>query len=108
MFKINNNEIRITRGDTATFNVTLKTDDGNAYTLPEGSIVTFTVKRDTGQPKYLIQKVNTDSTSFTILPDDTSPLKYGEYVYDIELKIGAEVSTVVEPTPFIVTEEVTW
>lgn len=108
MFKITNNEIRITRGDSASFNVVLKTDEGEAYMLPDGSIVTFTVKRDTGQPKYLIQKTNTDSTSFTISPEDTSALKYGEYVYDVQLTVGGDVSTVVVPTPFIVTEEVTW
>ena len=108
MFKINGNEISITRGDSASFSVTLKHEDESAYSLDPEATITFTVKKDTSQPKSLIKKTNTGDTSFTLAPEDTSSLKYGEYVYDIQLNVGEEVLTVVEPTLFTVTEEVTW
>ena len=114
MFEINSdNSMRITRGDDASFSVPLKIKGtGETYSMDQTDILYFTVKKDTGQPKALFQKKNTGSNSFSITPSDTNGLKYGEYVYDVELIQAnggdAKVRTVIEPTPFIVSEEVTW
>ena len=114
MFKINDKtgEMKITRGDDGAFGVTLEMDDAEhtPYTIASGDKLYFTVKTDTKTPKALIQKVNTGSVSFAISHSDTQNLKYGDYVYDIQLVTASEnlTKTVVEPTPFIITEEVTW
>lgn len=110
MFKITNNEIRITRGDSAYFSVDLENEDGTPYTPVSGDHLTFTVKTSTVSPKSII-KIEEDASSpnFSLNPDDTSSLKYGEYVYDIQFTAeNGFVDTVIEPSPFIVTEEVTW
>ena len=69
----------------------------------------FTVKQNTYTSEILIQKQIRYGENVTILPTDTSNLSYGEYFYDIQLTTeGGFVDTVITPSKFIVTPEVTF
>lgn len=103
--------IYLTRGDTAYLSVGIEYDtpEGTEYELEETDIVEFSIKRSTKrEDPYLVHKQNTGSSLFKIVPEDTSELKYGTYKYDVQLtKANGDVFTVVEPTDFNVTSEVT-
>lgn len=100
------NVIRITRGDTGQFKIDLMNIDGSTYELKDGDLVQFTVKKSPAETTILIQKTGVD---IEIEPKDTSNLRYGTYQYDIQVTLAdGRVNTVIDPTDFIVTEEVTF
>lgn len=106
MFSINGNTIKITRGDTGVFTLTIK--DGDTDYDYSNDAVLFTVKHSTRANDYVIQKAVHYGENITITPADTQKLGYGTYVYDVEVTHGGIVDTVIEPSPFIVGEEVTF
>lgn len=110
MLNITENRISLTRGDTAYLDIEVKID-GNAYELQEDDTLTLTVKKkpsDTDSEPILIQKVIYGETLFHIEPSDTAELPFGKYKYDVQLnKANGDVFTIIEPTLFIVLEEVT-
>ena len=118
MFRINgDNSMEIIRGDTGSFELTVKEKDEEGaevpYVLAEGDIVIFTVKKTTKDAAIVIQKVGTAASEstvlFTIDPEDTEELKYGRYYYDIEFdRYDGYVDTIVPPATFTVREEVTF
>ena len=106
MLKISNQDITLTRGDTARIKLGI-TKGGKAYDFSADTVV-FSVKKSTAAPDYVFQKTVQDGV-VTILPTDTAPLMYGTYVYDVELTTaGGDVCTVITPHNFIVAQEVTW
>lgn len=106
MFGITGTTITITRGDTAEITFEIKNADGTAFEPSEGDEVVFTVKESTVSETVLIQKTG---TSINILSSDTSALPYGVYVYDVQVTLATgQKNTVIEPSPFIITEEVNW
>lgn len=105
MLTISNNQIRLTRGDTAVLHVDIINDD-TPYELQPEDDVTFTMRRTTTDPDILIQK---HGNPIIIEPVDTKDLKFGNYVYDIQVTFSTGiVDTIVPPTSFTITEEVTW
>lgn len=109
MFEYNQrtSDMKLTRGDSAYFDVELIDEDDSEYTLQSGDLLTFTVKNTTMSPCSVFS-VSSSNASFHISPADTDKLRYGEYVYDIQLNTGQDVFTVVGPAVFELTEEVTW
>lgn len=108
MFKINGNNISITRGDTGIFTLALTNASGQAYDYSDDTVL-FTVKANTFTNDILIQKQVVYGENVTIAPSDTSQLAYGEYVFDIQVTTaGGIVDTVIPPSKFIVREEVTF
>ena len=108
MYKIRGNKIYITRGDSAEFTLGIVDAEGNAYTPAADDILTFTVKADTGTSAHIMQKIFQDN-KITILPTDTESLAYGDYVYDVQLKMAnGYVDTIITPSLFRVEEEVTF
>lgn len=107
MFTItDNNVIKLTRGDYASFNIKLLDINGDEYSLQDGEYVTFTVKRNTRDPNILIQKTG---TTIEIFGEDTNNLPYGRYCYDAELTFAnGEKDTFITPTDFYIEDEVTW
>lgn len=104
-FSVTNNEIKLTRGDTAYF-VIVPYADGEVYTLKEGDVVTFTVKKNTGSENYVIQKTGLE---IEIKPEETSNLTYGTYKYDVQMTFSdGRVDTFIGPSDFVLTEEVTF
>ena len=87
MFKTANDKLYITRGDSATFPLTLTKVDGSPF-IPDSSIgekVTFTVRNGPKSDEYpvLIQKEIT-GTRIELEPEDTADMEYGSYIFDIE------------------------
>lgn len=110
MYKISeNNKFYITRGDSAKdINLGIVDADGNAYTPKGDETILFTVKSSTSTEVHLIQKSIVDS-KFSIDPVDTESLAYGDYLYDVQLKMAdGYTDTIIRPTLFRVLEEVTF
>lgn len=107
MLKVEYGDIFLTRGDSASFSVCVTQPDGAEYRLEPGDAMVFTVKRSTDDARHVIQK---DGPLFSIDPEDTNGLDYGEYQYDVQLTRarGNRVSTVLGPHRFCVMEEVSF
>ena len=79
----------------------------------DGDEILFTVKKTVYTREIELQKkaeILEDGKAYIeILPEDTSCLDYGIYKYDVQL-ITPEgvVTTIVKPSGFNLTEEVTW
>lgn len=108
MLSVSGTTIKLTRGDTAYLSLDL-TMDGEAYEYADGDTVTLSVRVNTDDnPEYLFQKVVNAGETIVIQPEDTKPLAYGRYKYDVQLNtVQGEVFTVIEPSTFQITEEVT-
>ncbi len=96
MYSIDNNNITITRGDSASFILDI-TSDSTDLVLDN---VLFILKN--GSDILATRKIK-NKTLF-IIPSDTATLPYGTYTYDIT--VGAE--TAVKDAKFIVENEVTF
>lgn len=104
------NEIELTRGDTAYLTVPI-TDEatGEAYIMDAADVLTLTVKRTALDAAAYIQKTVTGANVFHIDPMDTANMDFGRYRYDVQLtRANGDVHTVIAPTVFRVCEEVTY
>lgn len=81
MVKVTDNNIYITRGNTATINITL-TEDGEPYTMREGDKLILSVKRRYPFNDMVLEKITTTG-SFEFAVIDTYELALGVYDYDI-------------------------
>lgn len=107
MFRIENENIYITRGDSAGFSVKIY-NGTEEYTLQEGDLLTFTVRRNVYSPIKVIEKELTDA-EIELAPADTNGLPFGNYVYDIQLTFAnGDINTIIPPSLFQVMEEVTY
>ena len=108
MFKVQNNKIAITRGDTGIFRLDIQDTQGNNYNY-ENDTVVFTVKENTKTTETLIKKTISPLSDVVIEPGDTKDLDYGDYVYDVQLTTTeGVVDTVIAPSVFRVLPEVTF
>ena len=107
---IKNNNIQLTRGDTARIQVPITNNaTGEEYILSDLDKLTMTVKKNETDFKSLMQKTLTGTNSFYITPSDTRNLSFGKYVYDVQLTTeSGDVYTVIEPSVFEILKEVTW
>lgn len=106
-FKIQGNRIYLTRGDSLRVTVEI-TQDGETYTPAEGDSVRFALKKDLDETTPLILRdIPIDSLQLILIPEDTKPLEFGKYWYDVELtKADGTVDTFIGPERFYITEEV--
>ena len=105
--KIVGKAIYLTRGDTLKLTVSIYCN-GEPYTPLEGDRVRFALKKaiDDTNP-LIIRDIPTDTLLLRLLPEDTKPLDFGKYKYDIELtKANGDVDTFIGPDNFFITEEV--
>jgi hypothetical protein len=108
MFKIIGAKIFLTRGDTAFIDIKILRMDGTEYQLKAGDQVLFTVKKNARDETVLFQKTPVDGI-IKISPADTDHLRFGDYVYDCQLRTyDGIVQTFIPPSLFRVTEEVTY
>lgn len=107
MFRIENDNIYLTRGDTAGFSIVLF-DGIEEYEMQDGDTLTFTVRKNVYSPDILIQKVVTEN-EFAFSPRDTQGYPFGNYVYDVQLNFAnGDINTVIPPSLFQIMEEVTY
>lgn len=109
MFEYNEktNDMKLTRGDSAYFDIDLKDENDTEYTMQSGDLLTFTIK-NSAYTKVPVVSLTSSTPTFRISPSDTKHLRYGEYAYDIQLSTGNDIFTVVGPAVFEITEEITW
>lgn len=98
----------MTRGDSESLSVSCTN-----YQFGPGDVIEFTVKVDENASSSILYKKVTsfvDGVAYiNIDPTDTNTLKFGEYVYDVQLtsKNGA-VNTIIRPHTFEIGSEVTY
>ena len=115
MVEITGTSITMTRGDTLVADVSM-VRQGSEYTPETGDVILFAVKNTTmvgGGANYkdeepILEKVIPNSTLQLVLqPEDTKPLKFGTYVYDISITFAdGSVDTFITTSDFILTPEV--
>ena len=107
MYKIDGTTISLTRGDSLYVQITMK-QGTQTYVPAEGDVIKFTVRKTYSTPILIQKTIPHDTLMLHLLPSDTKELKYGYYVYDVELTTAdGDVDTFVDKASFILTEEVT-
>ena len=107
-YSITGTTITLTRGDTFEALVSATKKDGTPYIPVEGDVIRFAMKEnyDDARP-LLVKEIPIDTMILVIEPEDTKPLAFGKYVYDIELtKVTGEVDTFITKATLKLTEEV--
>lgn len=107
-------DIEFVRGDTQPLKFQIKDNNGNILKMDSNDELIFTIKKNYNTKQKIIQKrlsdgsIHYDSGYYfiTLLHEDTADLKYGTYVYDIQLMSGEVVATLILGT-ITLTEEVT-
>lgn len=105
--------LAIVRGTTKTMTISVTAEDGSVYTLEEGEVLRFGVKKHPGDTAYLFSKDMSSSSladgvySFKIDPADTEDLDFGCYYYDVGLQHGSEYFNVIPCSDFRVEYNVT-
>ena len=108
MFRVFNNVISMTRGDTVNFTLTIKDGEGNDYDYSDDTVL-FTLKRSVNTTDIICQKEVHYGEDIVITHEDTAGIPYGDYWYDVQISNEAgAVATVIPPTKFRVKTEVTF
>jgi hypothetical protein len=107
-FKVKNNTIFLTRGDTFKAKITITYPNGTVYTPKEGDSIRFALKEDVEDKECLIlRNIPIDTMLLVINPEDTKELEFGSYVYDLQLtKANGDVDTFITASKFKLTAEV--
>ena len=112
MLKVKGTTVTHTRGDTANLLVTIMKElpDGTKepYIPEEGDEVRFALSDHYDDDNPLILKdIPIDTMVLHLDPEDTEPIEFGEYVYDIQLTTSdGYVDTFIERAKWKLTEEV--
>lgn len=112
----NAHTIRFVRGDTHVIKVSATSPEGTPYVPLATDILTMTVRVKTDRGAIVIQKKTGDTDvitgdtgwQITIQPEDTAGFGYVDYVYDIQLKMGDVIKTIIPMSRFIIDKEVTY
>ena len=108
--------IAMIRGDSESITVRQfeKHDGEEPAFLPfeDGDTVYFTMRPDI-EGEIVLQKEITDfpegEAVIPFAPEDTAGLDFGDYVYDVQLtRANDTVTTLIQPSRFTITEEVTY
>lgn len=99
--------VYMTKGDTCTLTFTLYNKDDEEYTMEQGDMLTFTVRKD---DKAEAEIVIESGTARVVLPAEaTDNMEVGTYVYDCQLTLkDGSVLTVVPISQFTICEEVSY
>lgn len=106
------NNITMTRGDTAKFNINVTSlDNNNPYVITANDTVMFTLrdapKKDALDVDFLLQK-EAPLGLLTLDPADTEELAYITYYYDIQITLeNLEVHTIIDWRKFTIGKEST-
>ena len=108
-YKITNNCIYLTRGDSAALELQVKDEEQQTYDFSEDEVV-LTVKRSCYDSE-------TGKATVVFNHEDTENLPMGDYVYDVQLthienageeNETVERATIITPHTFTLGAEVTW
>ena len=95
--------IELTRGDSASIVFSAVNEDGTTYTPQSGDVLKFAVANEVGaNPVFVISNTYTTSTetfwTVNIAPNDTADLDFGDYVWDLQIESGNNVTTIIGKT----------
>ena len=95
--------IELTRGDNASIVFSAVNGEGATYEPSAGDKLQFAVAKKVGtEPLFSITNTMvTDDDAFwtiQILPEHTKELKFGDYVYDVQLSNSSGVDTIIGET----------
>ena len=112
MVNITDKNIFMTKGDTVKLSLTIRDKKGEKYIPSFYDVCLLTIKKYTSQSSPSAQikgTVDGENVIFEIMPEDTSNLACGEYVYDIQVKFdyNGDVNTVIPLSKFVLMQEVT-
>lgn len=112
--EVKNNKITMTRGDTLRIQVAIVVD-GEDYTPENGDSVRFALKHTTlnntrteyyDDEPLILKTIPNDTLVLELEPNDTKPLGFGKYDYDIEITFAdGTVDTFISNT-LVLTKEV--
>lgn len=107
-YSVKGTSITLTRGDTLHIQISIFTSEGEPYEVQDGDKVRFALKRNvTDSEPLILKQIPIETLLLTLEPEDTKPLEFGNYIYDIELtKANGEVDTFITLAKFILTGEV--
>ena len=113
--KISGTSITLTRGDTLKVLINLFKDD-QPYDPVAGDRIRFALKHNimnSKQTEYkdveplILKQIPIDTRILELEPEDTKPLGFGTYVYDIQITFAdGTVDTFITEAKFIITPEV--
>lgn len=105
MLKIDSDNmiIAMTRGDTANIVFSAVDEQGTSYTPVLNDVLRFAVAKKVGaEPLFELTNIMAnDATAFwtiTIQPHNTNTMKFGDYVFDVQLTHNGEVDTIIGAT----------
>lgn len=107
--------IKIIRGTTNTFDISITDESGAAYVLQDGETLRFGVKSSADDSYYCFCKTLTseninesgDAYTLTLCPSDTEGLMFKRYCYDVGLQSGDDYYNVIPCSGFIVEHNIT-
>lgn len=110
--------IKMTRGDSETITiscreVSLQSGERSEIPFENGDQIAFTVRKTAVSKEKLIEKIVTEfeegKAVIEIASEDTAEMKFGSYLYDIQLKrANGTITTLIGPAAFGIGEEVSW
>lgn len=112
MLKVKGTTVTHTRGDTANLQVRIfkknQAGEREPYTPEAGDTVRFALSDHYDDETPLILKdIDIENLILHLDPEDTEPLPFGDYVYDIQLTTAdGDVDTFIERAQWELTEEV--
>lgn len=87
--------IKLTRGDTGTFEIALKAPDGSDYVPGAEDEIVFSMAKQAGSEVLLQKTIPTDTMILRLDPEDSKPFGFETFVYDIQVTDSeGRVSTV--------------
>lgn len=112
--RVDGTNLSMIRGDTESITVSCRDKEtGEFLPFENGDTVYFTVKINAAVETKLIQKIikifDEGKAVIEIEPEDTKPLAYRSYRYDVQWVTAAgRVTTIVPPSTFVVEQEITF
>lgn len=104
-------KIEIIRCTTNVFQVTVTDAKGALYNLGSGEKIVFGLKAKPTDTELLLTKtaeiLGEGLFKISLCPEDTENLAPGRYSYDVGLDNGTDFFNIIEPSPFVIVQNVT-
>lgn len=106
-------DINLTRGRSYDLNLEVTDLNGNGYTLGDGEVLLFGIKKDTATEEAPIICRAAEETgtagfyTFHLYPEDTQDLTPGRYYYDVGLESGGNYYNIIETSVCMLMHNVT-
>lgn len=78
------NNIYLTRGDSATLELTIYDDEGKIYTPTKDDVIVLTIKNNVNNVDYKLRKTF-ENLKLVITSQESARFNFGGYLFDIRL-----------------------